>query len=224
MITIGVIARGKYGLRLIENIKQHSKFEISSVELPDELPDFIETPADFIAGLNIDKTIFSKDLIIAYTLHPDLTPEIVRLAGRSGAHAVIIAGTPDRAGGKAEIEKLARNYSIKVQIHEICCNIEPCGDSIIDEYASCFGKPESSITIKDGIITNVKVNRCAPCGSTWHMAKGLIGQKIADAASLAGLLVQQYPCRAQRGRKGGIHKAAKLHKESIEKALKEVVR
>jgi len=219
MISIGVIARGKYGHRLIENIKNNSDFRVSSIEIPEELPDFIDAPKDFINGLYLDKSFFSNDLIIAYTLHPDLTPEIIRLAGENGARAVIIAGGAAKAGGWAEIEKLSLKYNINIQIHENCCEIERCGDKTVDEFASCFGRPKVSITTKNGIITNVRVIRGAPCGSTWHMAKELTGINIKDAPAKAGLLIQQYPCRAQRGIKGGIHKAAKLHKESIERAL-----
>jgi len=223
MISVGVITRGKYGLRLIENIKNNSKFKISSIGLPEKLPDFIETPADLINELIPDKSIFSNDLIIAYTLHPDLAPQIIRLAGENGTSAVIIPGGTAMAGGQAEITRLSKKYNINVQVHEICCDIECIGDSIIDEFTSNFGRPEVIINTNDGLITNVKVIRGAPCGSTWHMAKRLVGTKIDEAPARAGLLIQQYPCRAVRGNKGGIHKAAKLHKESVERALKESV-
>ncbi len=219
MISIGVISRGKYGLRLIENIKKNFDFKVSSIQIPELLPDFIESPQDFVASLNLDKSVFSKDLIIAYTLHPDLTPEIVRLAGENGAGAVIIAGGAAKAGDLSELQKLAEKYNMHVELHEICCDIERCGNNIVDEFASCFGKPEIKITTKGGLISKVEVLRGAPCGSTWHMAKGLAGARIKDAPAKAGLLVQQYPCRALRGIKGGIHKAAQLHKRAVEKAL-----
>jgi hypothetical protein len=67
----------------------------------------------------------------------------------------------------------------------------------------------------------VEVLRGAPCGSTWHIAKGLVGAGIKDAPAKAGLLVQQYPCRAVRGVKGGIHKAGELHKKAVEMAQEE---
>ena len=89
------------------------------------------------------------------------------------------------------------------------------------DFASCFGRPKIRVSEKNGIISNIEVIRGAPCGSTWHMAKNLLGSKIEDAPAKGGLLVQQYPCRAVRGTKGAIHKAAKLHKEAVEKALKE---
>ncbi len=222
MISIGVITRGKYGLRLIENIKTNSGFEVSSAELPESLPDFIENPDDFVAALNLDKSVFSSDIIIAYTLHPDLTPEIVRIAGESCASAVIIAGGAARAGGRSELLALSEKYNMHVEVHEICCDIEKCGHELFDEFASCFGRPQVKVTTKNGIISNVEVVRGSPCGSTWRMAKALKGISTKDAPARAGLLVQQYPCRALRGIKGGIHKAAELHKKAVEIALKEV--
>ncbi len=221
MISIGVIARGKYGRRLIENIKNNSDFRLSSIELPESLPEFIENPEDFVASLNLDKRVLACDLVIAYTLHPDLAPEIVRLAGENGARAVIIAGGMSKAGGHSELKELSEKYNLHVEVHEICCDIERCGNDVVDEFVSCFGRPQVKITTKTGIITDVEVIRGAPCGSTRHMARSLIGTGIEDAPARAGLLVQQYPCRAVRGIKGGIHKAGELHKKAVEIALRE---
>ncbi len=220
MISIGVIKRGKYGNRLIDNIRKNSDFRISSVEIPTSLPEFIEEPGDFLAGLNLDKSVFSSDLIIAYTLHPDLSSGIIRLAGENGAHAVIFAGGEARVGSRTELEKMAEKYNLHVEVHNICCSIEKCGHPVVDEFASRFGKPELGISANDGMITSVKVIRSAPCGSTRHAASGLVGIKIQDAPARAGLLVQQYPCRALRGIKGGIHKAAQFHKEAVESAIR----
>lgn len=220
MISIGVITRGKYGLRLVENIRTHSSFKVSSIEIPEALPDFIEEPAEFINGLNLGRSFFSNDLIITYIMHPDLTPELIRKAGECGAHAVIIAGSVSNAGGLDELEIISRKYGIHIEIHEICCEIGQSTNSTIREFSALFGMPQIKISTENGIISNVSVTRGAPCGSTWHMAKNLIGTKVKVAPAKGGLLIQQYPCRAMRGAKGGIHKAGKLHKEAVEKALK----
>jgi hypothetical protein len=222
MISIGVVTRGKYGCRLIENIESNSDFNVSSIELPESLPDFIEDPKEFIKCLNPDKKVLSSDLVIAYTLHPDLTPEMVRLAGENGARGVIIAGGMSRAGGRQELDELSGKYNMHIGVHEICCEIGECGDNVVNMFASFFGMPEVNINLKNGIVSKVDVIRGAPCGSTHHMAKGLIGKSIEDAPAYAGLLVQQYPCRAVRGTRGGIHKAAQLHKKAVEKALREI--
>ena len=83
-MLVGVIKRGKYGERLLETIKTRTDFHTVSVDVPEMLPGFIEDPEEFIRELNLDPKIFQADLLILYTFHPDLTPEIVRLAGRGG--------------------------------------------------------------------------------------------------------------------------------------------
>lgn len=222
MISIGVVTRGKYGRRLIDNIEKISDFFVSSIEIPVSLPDFIEDPQEFVESLNLDKKVLSSDLVMVYTLHPDLTPEIIRLAGENGALAVIIAGCMSRAGGMEELESLSLKYDINIEVHEVCCEIEKCGNAVVDEFASLYGRPQLKITTKDGLISKVEVLRGAPCGSTMHMAECLAGVFVKDAPARAGLLIQQYPCRAQRGIRGGIHKAAQIHKLSVEKALRDI--
>ena len=219
MISIGVVTRGKYGRRLIENIESNSQFGISSIELPESLPDFIEDPKEFIKGLNLNKKVLSSDLVIAYTLHPDLTSEIISIAAENGARAVIIAGSMSKAGGCEKLDELSGKYNIHIEVHEICCEIGDCGNDIVNRFASFFGTPQVNIIVRNGFVSKVNVIRGAPCGSTQHMARGLIGKSIEDAPAYAGLLVQQYPCRAVRGTKGGIHKAAQLHKKAVEIAM-----
>jgi len=91
-MLVGVVRRGKYGERLLETIRKHTDFQVVSVEVPEVLPDFIEDPEEFVKDLNLDPKIFQADLLILYTLHPDLTPEIVRMAGEMGVKAAIIPG------------------------------------------------------------------------------------------------------------------------------------
>lgn len=219
MLSICVITRGKYGIRLIENIRKNSAFKISAIDVPAALPDFIETPSEYLSSLHLDTSIFPVDLLITYILHPDLTPEIIRLAGEKGVGAVIIAGGSARAGDMAELQNISEKYHMHIEIHDICCAIEKCGDKNIDEFAAFFGIPRLKIITRHGKIEHVQVLRGAPCGSTWHMAQALSGVNIEDAPAKAGLLVQQYPCRAQRGIRSGIHKAAQLHKRAIETSI-----
>lgn len=218
-MLVGVVKRGKYGERLIETIKKHTNFQVVSVEVPQVLPGFIEDPQEFVAELNLDPEIFQVDLLILYTFHPDLTPEIVRLAGEKGVKAAIIPGGIGRAGSIGELEKIAEKYGIHIEVDEICCTLEKCGVPAVDEFAELLGKPEIKVETKDGRISSVKVLRGSPCGATWHSAEGLIGKKVDEAPSMAGLFCQQYPCRAVRGTPGGIHTSGDLHKDAMERAL-----
>lgn len=223
-MLVGVVRRGKYGERLIETIKKRTDFQVVSVEIPQVLPGFIEDPEDFIKTLKLDPKVFEADLLILYTFHPDLTPEIVKMAGQKGVKAAIIPGGIGRAGSIGELEKIAEKYNIHIEVDEICCTLEKCGVEAIDEFADKLGKPEFEVKTKDGRISSVNVVRGSPCGSTWHSAAGLVGKTIEEAPSLAGLICQQYPCRAVRGTPGGIHTSGDLHKNAMARALGQITK
>lgn len=218
-MQVGVVKRGKYGERLIDTIREHTDFDVVSAEVPAVLPGFIEDPQEFVKGLNLDPRIFESDLLILYTFHPDLTPEIVRMAGERGVKAVIIPGGMARAGSIGELEKIAQKYDVHIEVDEICCTLEKCGIPAVDEFAEALGKPEFNVETREGRIYKVNVLRGSPCGGTWHVARGLEGKTVEEAPALAGLLCQQYPCRAVRGTPGGIHTSADLHKDALERAL-----
>jgi len=218
-MRVGVVTRGKYGERLIETIKEHTDFEVVFTAVPEVLPSFIEDPQEFVDDLHLDERVFDVQLLILYTFHADVTPEVVRRAGVRGVQAVIIPGGIWRAGSIGELQRLSRDYNLYIEVDEICCTLEECGVEAVDEFARKLGKPELKVETKDGRITDVQVIRGSPCGSTWHSAKGLTGKTIEEGPALAGLLCQQYPCRAVRGTPGGIHTSGDLHKDSLERAL-----
>ena len=218
-MLVGVIRRGKYGERLLETIAEHTDFEVVSVEVPQVLPGFIEDPEEFVKELNLDPRIFQADLLILYTFHPDLTPEIVRMAGEAGVKAAIIPGGIGRAGSIGELERIAEKTGIHIEVDEICCTLEECGVPAIDQFARKLGRPELEVETKDGRISQVNVLRGSPCGATWHAAAGIVGKSVDEAAFMTGLFCQQYPCRAVRGTPGGIHTSGDLHKDAMERAL-----
>jgi hypothetical protein len=218
-MRVGVIKRGKYGERLIQIIKEKTDLQAVSAEVPQFLPDFVEDPEEFVKGLKLNPEVFDVDLLILYTFHPDLTPEILRIAGENGVKAAIIPGGIARAGSIGELERIAERYDMHIEVDEICCTLEKCGVEAVDKFAESLGRPELELDVKDGRISAVRVIRGSPCGSTWHAAAGLVGKTVEEAPALAGLLCQQYPCRAIRGTPGGIHTSGDLHKDAVERAL-----
>ena len=218
-MLVGVVKRGKYGERLIDTIKMRTNFQVVSTEVPAYLPEFIEDPQDFIKGLDLNNEIFRAEVLILYTFHPDITPELVKKAGECGVKAVIIPGGIGRAGSISELRKIAEKHEMYIEVDEICCTLDRCGVEAVDAFADRLGKPEFRVRLCDDKISSIEVLRGSPCGGTWHVAQGLQGTNIKEAPALAGLLCQQYPCRAVRGTPGGIHTSADLHRFAIEEAL-----
>lgn len=216
MTVIGVITRGKYGHRLIETIREHSDFSIVTADLPEFVPVFIEEPDEYLEALNFDKHVFSAEIIITYSLHPDLTSAIAKLAAEAGVRSLIVPGGPSRAS-VPELKKISEVSGMDIEVDEICCSLEP--NDFNRPFAELFGSPILKVKTKDGKIADVKVIKGAPCGSTWYMAEEIVGTEIKDAPPKAGLLIQHYPCRATRGEIGGIHESGELHKQAFIKAL-----
>ncbi|MCJ7443340.1 MAG: DUF166 domain-containing protein [Methanotrichaceae archaeon] len=218
-MLVGVVKRGKYGERLIETIKERTNFRVISVEVPVSLPGFIEDPESFMEGIVLNPELFKADILILYTFHPDITPEIVKKAGESGVKAIIIPGGIGRAGSINELRRIAEKYGTYIEVDEICCTLDKCGVEVVDAFVERLGMPEFQVRTSDGLISSIKVLRGSPCGGTWHVAQGLQGKTVEEAPALAGLLCQQYPCRAVRGTPGGIHTSADLHRHALEEAI-----
>jgi len=216
MTLIGVITRGKYGHRLIDTVKEHSDFSVVTADLPELVPLFIEEPDQYLEALNFDKRVFSAEIVITYSLHPDLTSAIAKLASRAGVRSLIVPGGPSRAS-IPELNKISEASGMDIEVHEICCTLEP--NEFNRPFTDIFGSPILEVKTKDEKIVDVKVLKGAPCGSTWHMAKEIVGVPLKDAPPKAGLLIQHYPCRAARGDLGGIHESGELHKQAFIKAL-----
>ncbi len=217
MASIGVIKRGKYGERLVETILQHSSLGVIVAEIPYNLPEFIDEPEEYLSSLGLDTDVFNTDILITYSLHPDITPEIVRMAAKHGVKSVIVPGGFQKAS-VSELKQIESEYGIHIEVDEICCTIGESPENLA--FTSKFGVPQFEVSVSDGKISDVKVMKGAPCGSTWKMATKIIGIPVEDAPAKAGLLIQQYPCRAVRGQEGGIHKSAEIHKKAMEDALR----
>ena len=44
MLTVGVLTRGKYGKRLLDTLAAHTKFYVTSADIPPTLPNLIDEP------------------------------------------------------------------------------------------------------------------------------------------------------------------------------------
>lgn len=219
MAKIGVITRGKYGKRLIETIVSKTHMEVVQAAVPEFLPDFIDEPVEFLESLNISNEVFDPDILITYSLHPDLTVAIAHRAGKAGVKALIVPGGTSKAP-VTELQQIAEKYGMLVEIEDICCALEEKPRT--EEFCRYLSKPVLDVTVNRGLIESVEVICGAPCGSTWHMAEKLVGTKVEEAPAKAGLLIQQYPCRAVRGGMGGIHESGEIHKKAVEEALKRI--
>ncbi len=210
---VGIIGRGLHGYQSALEISRY--FKVSLAVLPENLPEVLESFEEIETVEGSLDDVLNSDLVICYANHPDISLFILEMCSAS---LVIITGERGKTGSLKQIERIAESRDIKVLMPEVCCIVRDLDEFY--EFFKFYGKPKFSFEVRDNTIVKAKVERCAFCGATRYVAEKLIGKKVEEAPTLAGLYTQIYPCMASRGLKGGIHIAAEMHKVAVEKALR----
>jgi len=186
MLKIVIVTDGNYGDRTYNIICKKFDCEFIEIEQPDGMfIEDVEIPSDAM------KMLETADLIISYILHPDLVLELVeQLHDKVGW---IIVGAWKGEGFKNQLEQYEN-----VSCPENMCDLEENGDSVFDEFVSKFGKPIVEIDCEGNRVSEVRVLRSSPCGSTFFVAEEMVGEDINNLPIKAGLKLQHYPCRAPK--------------------------
>ncbi len=208
-MKILTVTQGTYGERIVENIKKYcpKDWKIESMTLQKNLPPIIDEPEEFLpAGLSkSDLVLFLCESANASQLIPD----IARISDAKGVVAPIDHNSWLPQGLKGQVKQELDRLGIDSVFPKNFCTLttntygyrnsaEPYTSEIIAEFATHFGRPKFRVTVdpETKIITDIKVERCAACGSTYHAVKKTIGVHVDQALPKAGLTAMQYPCLA----------------------------
>ncbi|MBI5679333.1 MAG: DUF166 domain-containing protein [Methanobacterium sp.] len=213
MLKIVIVTDGPYGERAYDHISKEFDTEFIELEQPTSMfADDIEIPEDAL------KEIRGADILITYTLHPDLTLDLVELLHDKVKWIIVAAWRGD--GFKNQVERFGN-----VTCPENMCDLQENGNPVFDEFVSKFGRPIVKVNCQGDKIVDIEVLRSSPCGSTFFVAEEMIGQDLEDLPIKAGLKLQHYPCRAPKMRLFADDEckkemAANFHKEAFENAIK----
>jgi hypothetical protein len=213
MLKIVIVTDGPYGERAYEYIDKEFDTEFIELEQPSSMfVDEIEIPEDAI------KRIQDADILITYTLHPDLTLDLVEMFHDKVEWVIVAAWRGE--GFKNQVERFGN-----VTCPENMCDLQENGNPVFDEFVSKFGRPIVEIEFENDKVKEIRVLRSSPCGSTFFVAEEMIGQEVEGLPIKAGLKIQHYPCRAPKMRlftddECKKEMAANFHKEAFEEAIK----
>ncbi|WP_414469937.1 DUF166 domain-containing protein [Methanobacterium sp. ACI-7] len=214
MLKVIIVTDGPYGERAYEYISKEFDTKFIEVEKPTSMfVDEIEIPEDILSKIE------GADILITYTIHPDLTFDLVELLHDKVGWVIVAAWRGE--GFKNQLESLGN-----VTCPENMCDLEENGNPVFDEFVAKFGRPIVKINCQGDKIVDIDVVRSSPCGSTYFVAEDMIGKDVEDLPIRAGLRIQHYPCRAPKMRlftddECKKEMAANFHKEAFENALKE---
>ena len=255
-LSLVFIYSGEFGERVIRNlvndpsfckscglICDHCKYNVYShvhniraaVQLPDpsQLPAFIENPTEYMP-----QKIPKADLCVASGLHKDLLLDLpfhIQKAGMKGLIVPVEDFTEVPSGLRKQVEERCLEMSLEVAFPKPFCSLEPNQDR---PYTTRFiaelkvGRPSLEISTadrgKEEVIESTTVRRSAPCGSTWYVAKKLVGVEVRretlyDAIAKAH---HSYPCTATmavdpEAKEPILHIGGYLIREEVERALEE---
>ena len=199
---------------------------------PSKLPVFIEKPEKYMP-----KKIPKADLCIASGLHKDLLLELPHQIQNVGIRGLIVPiedfiEVP--SGLRKQIEEGCQELGLESVFPKPFCSLQPSENKpAISRFVNELkvGSPLLKISTakrdKHEVIDSTIVRRSAPCGSTWYVAKKLIGVEtkteiLYDAIAKAH---HSYPCTATmstdpEAKEPILHIGSYIIREEVDKALK----
>jgi len=215
------------------NIYNYSQSIRAAIKLPEpsELPAFIDSPEKYMP-----KEIPKADLCISSETHKDLLLELPRRLQVAGVRALVVpvedfVKVP--MGLRKQVEEKCQETGLECAFPKPFCSLEPSQDKpIISRFVNemGIGKPQLEISTvqrgKNEVIESTVVRRSAPCGSTWYVAKKLLGVEttreiLYDAIAKAH---HSYPCTATmeidpEAKEPILHIGGYTIRKEVEKAL-----
>jgi len=142
------------------------------------------------------------DVLVAVALHPDLLLALPSVLARGGLKALIVP-VEDPAwlspGLARQIREECSIHGLECSFPKPFCSIDNVNNgSVIDGFVAYFkiGKPVLDIEVSGEIVRDVKVLRSSPCGSTWYIAKRMVGCTIDELPDVVSKAHHAYPCTA----------------------------
>ncbi|RZN39763.1 MAG: thymidylate synthase [Methanosarcinales archaeon] len=215
-----ILYGGSFGERVIRNLVNdsefckscdplctHCKYErycyaeniIGTIKFPapETLPDFIDDPAPYIP------TLPSADIMIATEIHPDILMELPTRLNDAGIKGLIVPIEQSKevsSGLAKQVEERCNNLKIESAFPKPFCSLNR-EKGLIGRFISEFkiGTPILNISVTNKVISAVTVKQSAPCGSTWFVAKKLVGAPANSHETIREIVAEahhSYPCTA----------------------------
>jgi hypothetical protein len=197
-MKIGIVTDGKYGERAFQNIKKVFPCQWILIE---------EIPPTVVLD-DYELKIPDCDLYLSYVRHPDqvmaladlkrpiaFADLIMKPAGSADLKRPIILGVSFGPGFLKQVQKI----NPKVVAFPTMCSLEPNTNiPEIDEFARHFGRPLYETVLENGIVSEIRLIRSSPCGSSMAGAHFIKDKPISTSILQEFAINVCHECRAPR--------------------------
>ncbi len=212
---------------------------ISLIEMPDpdSLGDFIDDVEPFLP-----KDIPNADIALVMNVHPDILFGMLSKLKDAGVKGIVGCSEKPKEmplGQRKQLEEKAAELGMEAEFAKPFCSMRPDpAKPNIAKFLDQAGIGEPAIEVmvqgsregKDHIVA-ANVIRSAPCGSTWYVAKRLLGLEPdqPDIRERISEAHHAYPCTASMERDSELgdtilHKGGYIIRDSVEHSFKNVKR
>jgi len=195
--------------------------------VPEGLPEVIDDPQPYFP-----KVLPRVDFLLTIGLHPDLLaalPEVARLAG---ARAAIVPIEDPRwcpPSLRSELQGSLDNLGIECVFPKPFCDLEATGGGLVKAFVQRYkiGRPVIEVSLQRDLISETRVLRSAPCGSTWYVAQQIkwsAANRLENLEQVISNAHHGYPCTASMEidpelKDTILHKSGYIIRDAVEQAL-----
>ena len=169
---------------------------------PAVLPYVLESPDQYVPP-----EIPPHDALLAIHIHEQILLEILRHCGRWGTKCVVVPlEAPDwiTRSARARAIALGQANGFEIAFPKPFCGFKPSPGTTLAAFRDHFhiGYPEVELTVAGGKITQANVIASAACGSTYYIARWLVGRSLEDelVTEVISRRLHSFPCTASMER------------------------
>lgn len=168
------------------------------LEFPNVLPYVLEKPEEYVPA-----RVPPHDVMLAIHVHEQILLEMLKRHEQWGTKGVVVPlEAPGWIGGAARraARELCERAGIQIAFPKPFCAFNPPAGGILSEFRNTFhiGRPDASVTVKNGLVHEVRVHVSAACGATYYIARWLQGRSVSDNLrhDVISRRFHCYPCTA----------------------------
>ena len=180
---------------------------------PAVLPHVIENPEHYVPP-----NVPPHDALLVVHIHEQIFLEMLKHCGRWGTKCVVVPlEAPDWMTHSARTQAIAlcQASGVKIAFPKPFCGFMPSPGSTLAAFRDYFhiGYPEVELTVESGKITKANVIASGACGSTYYIARWLVGRSLEDdlVTEVISKRLHSFPCTASMERDPELGDDTPLH-------------
>lgn len=192
-----------------------------------ELPAVIDDPAPYLPRILPD-----VDVLLAIGLHPDLLAALPTLAETAHARATIVPIEDPKwcpPSLRNELQHTFDDLGVESAFPKPFCSLDATGSGLVESFVRRYqiGRPVIEVSLLGSRISEARVLRSAPCGSTWYVAQQIKWSDANDREGLEQVISKAhhgYPCTASMEmdpelKDTILHKSGYIIREAVEDSV-----